>query len=231
MAGFENPLREKPVQILSGCFLDRRHELIRIDRLKRVFVEKVGQRALKRLVAHDPAQHVQNDGAFRIRMTVEIIIRKDIAIKHDGTLVAIGGFAQISVFLFMQIQRAFVLAEIVFRKKIFTVSCKTFINPRVAPRAHRDKITPPLMRGFMRHQPMARKIFFGLFIVNRALPHHRCRCALRAPTDARNRNLIVFHPRISKTVFFIKEGNNLRRFTKRAHGLFRRLRINPVVDR
>ena len=91
MPWFKNIQIEKPVQVLPGYLLYRSHEIMGVNDLKLVLMQKVLKSPEEKVVFHDEAQHMEDSSPFGIGVAVEVILSTVISIKDYGTNISCMG--------------------------------------------------------------------------------------------------------------------------------------------
>ena len=172
---------------------------------------------------------MQDRSSPRVDMTVKILVWVfPVGVDHRPR-VLISVFIQITLLLLPKIYLALNLTILKGAVKIFTISCKRFIDPGVVPVTHSHIITPPLMGGLVGNQPMTRKVFFSFGVMNSFFSKNGGCRALSATTNSRNSYLIHFWPRKGNSIFLFKESHNLRCTVKRSVCMFFIFWIYPIA--
>src|SRR4029077_14252957 len=89
------------------------------------------ERLVEQIVAGDAPQHVQNEAALLIQMTIEKLDRRAIAIAYDRPTITVGVVVEIAFAILAHVPCEFVGTEIFLAPECLEVSCEAFIQPRV----------------------------------------------------------------------------------------------------
>ena len=165
MAGLEQPLVEKPVEVPAGDGLDRADEVGGIDGVEGVAVEEMAERLEERLVAHERTEHVEDAGPFGVGVGIEHVAGLVVTVGDDRPDVARLGLAQVGVELALEVDRALVIALLVAMVEIVRIRPEAFVEPGVGPAPEGDEVAPPLVGQLVGHDADGREI--GLVLSHR----------------------------------------------------------------
>src|ERR1051326_7035517 len=113
------PLLEECIELMTGRLFKRDPQIVRLDGLKCVLMEIVFDAFEEGFIAENMAQHIDDESAFLIGMTVKQLDRVMVMIKDDRATAFAEILAQILVVVDEAIERGLVGAERVFAPEHF----------------------------------------------------------------------------------------------------------------
>jgi len=120
------------------------------------------------------ANHVQHRTTLFVEVTIEEFGGIAIDALDNRAPVLLGFFLEIRRDGFEHVIDVFVPAELRFPPDAFAIRCEAFVEPRMRPITCRKEIAEPLVREFVRDEPIARIIEMRAFVVQGEIGLRRC---------------------------------------------------------
>src|SRR5690242_5090909 len=97
------------------------------------------------IVAQSATEHVQDQPALLIQVTIKEIDRLIVVTTHDGALVRALGFTQVDVEVHRDVMFVLIVAQASFALNVLEIGRKALVEPGVGPIAACNQITKPMM--------------------------------------------------------------------------------------
>ncbi len=231
MSRFKDILLEEPVQVLSRNLFDGDHQIMGVNRLEFVFVQKIFQCPEKRFVSDDGPQHVQNACAFGIGVAVEVVLRTVVSVENDRTHVARVRFPQVRILFAQECVRAFIFSQVMPCPEIVRIRAETLVHPGFGPCSQCDQIPPPLVGDLVGDDSLPGEILFSPSVMDDPLTENRRRSVLRAAPHPRRGDLGVLRPGVVISEQCIEKFDHLGGFLEDPFRILHILLVDPVGDR
>ena len=129
MARREYELLEEPVHVPAGNLVHGLHEVVGVDWLESVIVQERAEGPEEGFITEQEPKLVQDSGALRVGMRVEVVVRSLVPVEYDRTHVARVGFPQVCVLLARQRPGTFLVATLMPSPEVVAVGSKALIQP------------------------------------------------------------------------------------------------------
>ena len=121
MPALKHPLVEERPHIFSGRFLDRVDQIDGLNALRAMAREIQVHRPPPGLFAEEIPDHVQDAGAFFVKMTVKQVVRVFIKLRRQRPAIALLVLVKIGLGIAAQLVHEFVMAHVVLFKERFEI--------------------------------------------------------------------------------------------------------------
>ena len=229
-----HPLVEEPVDVAAGRLLDRALQVVRqhvaIGVLRDVVVDRRPPRGVAQLIA----EHVEDDPALLVEMTVEDLQRLRIGLLHQRSPVAAGVLLEVERPVAHHLVAELVPAVGVLDEQLVEVGREALVEPAVRPLAAGQQVTEPLVRQLVRRQRVTAldDVRVRTLVVQHRVGHRGRRGVLHAAEDEvgdGHRGVLV--PRVRHADGLREEVDHPRRSPEGAHGVFASAALGVVLHR
>ena len=221
MVRVENVLVKKAVERPAGMFLDDRAQILGDDVAVAMPLEVGLDAFAKQVWPKLRAEHVQDPAALGVRQKTVFAehVLRDLIVAVDHRCGVVRA-AREAFLVAVQTVVELVDAVLVPGEQVRVVGGESLVEPKLAPVLAGDEVAEPLVRQFVRHQPLAAPDVFRLAAEQgRGVECADAGVLHASPVEILHGDLVVLGPRIRHADFRLKILHALLRVTERVGGV------------